>query len=164
MAVWPPPDVLDVVAALPRPEVRGVRWTTPEQWHITLRFLGECAEGVAMDALARVDVDAADATLGPETGRFGRRIVHVPVAGLDDVAAAVAAAFDGVGADPEDRPFHGHLTLARGRARGRAAPDLRPLCGVPVHAAWRPNDLVLVRSTPGSGAHHYDTIATRALE
>ena len=40
IAVWPPPDVVEQVAALPRPPVAGLRWTEPEQWHVTLRFLG----------------------------------------------------------------------------------------------------------------------------
>ena len=48
VAVWPPDDVIDVLADLPRPEVAGVRWTTRGQWHVTLRFLGH---------VATVDVD-----------------------------------------------------------------------------------------------------------
>jgi 2'-5' RNA ligase len=39
------------------------------------------------------------------------------------------------GEPPEDRPFRGHLTLARvGRGAGRV--DLRPLCGTAIGAAW----------------------------
>ena len=38
--MWPPPEVVARLAALARPTVEGVRWTTPEQWHVTLRFLG----------------------------------------------------------------------------------------------------------------------------
>jgi 2'-5' RNA ligase len=43
VAVWPPNDVVDVLADLPRPDVAGVRWTTQGQWHVTLRFLGQVA-------------------------------------------------------------------------------------------------------------------------
>jgi 2'-5' RNA ligase len=41
VAVWPNEEVTARIAALDRPEVRGLRWTTPDQWHVTLRFLGQ---------------------------------------------------------------------------------------------------------------------------
>ncbi|MER3453020.1 MAG: RNA 2',3'-cyclic phosphodiesterase, partial [Acidimicrobiia bacterium] len=44
VAVWPPEEVLDVVAKLPRPGVVGLRWTSREQWHVTLRFFGSVPE------------------------------------------------------------------------------------------------------------------------
>ena len=163
VAVWPPEDVLDAIAALPRPEVTGIRWTSPQQWHVTLRFLGECDEALASAALDQVDGEGAIATMGPSTDRFGHRILHVPVHGLDRIAVAVAAAFAGVGRDPEERAFRGHVTLARAATQGRRGPDLKPLCGVPVSASWEVDEIALVRSTPTGGAHRYDTIATRAL-
>lgn len=47
VAVWPPPGavdelgraLVDVRAAVPQ-----LRWTIPEQWHVTLAFLGEVAD------------------------------------------------------------------------------------------------------------------------
>ena len=33
VAVWPPDDVVAELAALPRPDQPGLRWTTPDQWH-----------------------------------------------------------------------------------------------------------------------------------
>ena len=41
IAAWPPSAVLDALDALPRRDVAGVRWTTREQWHVTLRYLGD---------------------------------------------------------------------------------------------------------------------------
>ena len=32
MAAWPPPDVVDALAALDRPDLPAVRWTSPEEW------------------------------------------------------------------------------------------------------------------------------------
>ena len=53
VAVVPPDDVLEAVAALPRPVEPGVRWTRPDTWHVTLRFLGDRVdEGAAVAALA----------------------------------------------------------------------------------------------------------------
>ena len=42
LAVWPSPEVVDVLRALPRPDTPGVRWSTEDQWHVTVEFLGEC--------------------------------------------------------------------------------------------------------------------------
>ena len=52
IAVWPPPVVLDAIARLPWPAVEGVRYTTRDQWHLTLRFLGNADIDEAQQALA----------------------------------------------------------------------------------------------------------------
>src|SRR4051794_16312682 len=108
VAVWPPEDVLDAIAALDRPDTPSVRWTGREQWHITLRFLGE-VDGPPEDLLEPLAALApAPVTFGPTTERLSGRVLVIPVHGLDDLATAVA--------DPaQTRPFHGHLTLARAR-------------------------------------------------
>ena len=41
VAVWPSADVIEALCALRRKDERGVRFVRPENWHITLRFLGE---------------------------------------------------------------------------------------------------------------------------
>lgn len=148
VAVWPPADVVASLAALPRPDVAGLRWTSPEQWHVTLRFLGEAGAEEAVAAFRAIEAPGeVTAELGPVTGRFGRRVLHVPVGGLGQLAAATVAATAGVGEPPPDRPFAGHLTLAR--ARDRRGVDLRPLSGVPVGGRWPVEELTLVASRLG---------------
>ena len=66
----------------------------------------------------------------------------VPVAGLDGVAESVMALTAALGQPADFRPFHGHLTLARGR-RGI---DLRPLAGTPFSAVWPVDEVTLVAS------------------
>ena len=145
VAAVPPAAVLDRVAALSRPEVEGLRWTSRDQWHVTLRFLGRVTDvDAVLAALEPVALPQCEARLGPETGRFGRRVLHVPVAGLEDVAAAVEAATADVGEPPEDRPFAAHLTLAR--ARARRGIDLRPLTGTAIAARWTVDDVCLIES------------------
>ena len=145
VAAVPPAAVLDEIAALSRPDIEGLRWTSRDQWHVTLRFLGRVADvGAVTAALEPVSLPRCEARLGPETGRFGRRVLQVPVAGLGDLAAAVVAATAAVGEPPEDRPFAAHLTLARARApRGI---DLRALTGVAVSARWTVDDVCLMES------------------
>jgi 2'-5' RNA ligase len=145
VAVWPPAGVLDAVAALPRPEVAGLRWTTPDQWHVTLRFLGAVDDpAVVAEALSGLRAPPADVALGPVTERFGRRVLHLPVDGLDAIAGEVIERTAGIGAPPEDRRYHGHLTLAR--ARERRGVDLRRLCGTPIAGSWRVASVCVVRS------------------
>ena len=156
MAVWPTAEVVAAIASMQRPEVEGLRWTTEDQWHVTLRFLGEADIDHATAALSSVAAAPTTAVMGPWTGRFGRRIVHVPVAGVDEVAAAVAVAFG-----PEERPFNGHLTLAR--ARDRRGVDLRPYCDVPLAGEWPVDEVTLVASRLNPKGARYEVVGRVAL-
>jgi len=162
VAVWPPDDVLDLIAALPRPDVEGLRWTTRDQWHVTLRFFGSAEVEDALSALSRVSVAATSAVLGPETGRFGKRVLHVPVAGLESVAEAVVRATKKVGRPPEPRPFKGHLTLARARDRRRGV-DMRPFVGTTVSAEWPVTEVCLVESRLDPKGAQYEVVETVLL-
>jgi 2'-5' RNA ligase len=156
VAVWPPDAVLDQVAALERAVIDGVRWTTRDQWHITLRFLGPAEVATVQSALAGAVVERATARLGPAVGRFGHRILHVPVTGLERVASSVIAATCDIGRPPDDRPFAGHLTLAR-VAKG-AQVDLRRLAGAPVAARWEVTDVCLVQSHLSRAGSRYEVL------
>ena len=168
MAVTPPAPVMALLRELDRPEVPRLRWTTPDQWHVTLRFLGEVdppgpvAAGLAgvPAGLAAVGAPGVEAVLGPSLAWFpGRQVLQVPVAGLDALAGAVAEATAPWGPPPE-RPFAGHLTLARmrGRARGPAR-----LAGTALSAAWPVDRVELVSSTMASGGSRYRTEASVVL-
>ena len=157
VAVWPPEEVLDRVAALERPAVTGLRWTRRDQWHVTLRFLGNVPDPAPLvEALTGLVLPAAHAVLGPGVDRFGRRVVHVPVAGLDAVAAGVVGATAALGQPPEDRPFHGHITLARVADRARV--DLRPLTGTAVGGEWRVEAICLVESRLSPKGARYEVL------
>jgi RNA 2',3'-cyclic 3'-phosphodiesterase len=145
VAVELPPDALDLLDGMSRPDVEGLRWTTREQWHVTLRFLGSVDDvPPVVGALGSMRVAATAAVLGPQVSRFGQRVLHVPVAGLDDVAAGVVDATAGIGKPPDDRAFTGHVTLAR--VRGRRRVDLRPFVGADVSATWAVGEVCLFAS------------------
>jgi 2'-5' RNA ligase len=116
--------------------------TAPERLHVTLRFLGEVPASSwtwPVSAGAGV-VGPVVARLGAATATFGRRssVLHVPVAGLEGLAAVV---------DPAPaRPFTGHLTVRRGR-------DVGSLAGAAVPEAartpWPVDEVTLVVSSGG---------------
>ena len=160
VAAWPPPDVVEVLARFDRPPADGLRWTTLDQWHVTLRFLGSVDDvDAVVEAVSPVAAvsDPVEARLGPATARLGRTILVVPVAGLGPLADVVIAATADLGTPPEDRPFLGHVTLARGKRR------LPPsVVGVPIEATWTVTELSVVASdTRPEGARYTDVARVR---
>ncbi|MGI8983904.1 MAG: 2'-5' RNA ligase family protein [Acidimicrobiales bacterium] len=159
VAVWPPDEVLDRVAELPRPAVEGLRWTAREQWHVTLRFLGPVADlGPVGAALTGLDAGRGPITahLGPAVTRLGRRILQVPAVGVDAVAEAVVGATAHLGTRPDDRPFRGHLTLARLAKEARV--DLRALTGAPIQTEWEVGSVCLVESRLSPAGARYEVL------
>jgi RNA 2',3'-cyclic 3'-phosphodiesterase len=168
VALVPPADALDELAAAVDAlrATPGLRWTRPEQWHVTLAFLAEVDERTRealTPRLERVAHRHAPPTLAlAGGGRFGRQVLWTRVDGdraaLRRLADAVRAAARRCGLPFDARPCRPHLTLAR--ARGPAT-DLAPLAAALDGFAGRPwsaSDLHLVRSVLGAGpgrtAHH----------
>ncbi len=169
-AVWPPDEVVALLASFPRSELRDVRWTTPAQWHVTLAFLGDVAQSLIDSlgsALAKAMAELPgpfEVRLGPATQQLGRSVLCVPVSGLDALAAATRAAFaevlsyndGGHGSGNEQALFRGHLTIARARGGHRVPASL---VGVPVKSSWTIEAVCLVRSELEPRGARYTTIA-----
>ena len=166
MGVRPPDAVREVLGTVPRWEDPAFRWTSPPQWHVTLRFLGSVEEHEVaglVAALARVAAQEPprEARLGPETTRLGRGTLVVPVTGLDEVAAAVEVATAGVGRPLSGRRFTGHLTLARGRGR---RPVPAKAAGLPLSATWMVDELALLSSRLHPDGARYEDVERFPLE
>lgn len=166
-AAWPPSEVVAVLSSLDRPVLDAVRWTTPDQWHVTFAFLGNVARsriddvGAALVGATSLLTGPPEAVLGPTTERVGRSILCVPVRGLDDLAVAVRRGLRSVAPDADlDRPFDGHLTLARARGR-RAMPASR--AGAPLVARWHVRDVGLIRSELSPSGARYTTLLSAAV-
>jgi 2'-5' RNA ligase len=155
VAVWPSEDAVEELRALRRKDQRGVRFTTPEQWHVTLRFLGDADPDRVGAALDDAFLPECVARLGPGVDVKGERTVLVPVEGVDELAAEVARVTALIG-EPVRPQFLGHLTLAR-LARGATPP---PIVGAYVAAEWPVHEVALVRSRLGPEGSRYDTLAT----
>ena len=172
VALVPPADALDELAAAVDAlrATPGLRWTRPEQWHVTLAFLAEVDDRTRealTPRLERVARRHAPPTLAlAGGGRFGGQVLWTRVDGdqaaLRRLADAVRAAARRCGLPVDTRPYRPHLTLARTLARARdPATDLAPLAAALDGFAGRPwsaSDLHLVRSVLGAGpgrtAHH----------
>jgi 2'-5' RNA ligase len=118
LAVQPPPEILDAIAALPRSDEPGVRWSGRERWHVTLRFMGAADPDEVLRALDGCSLPRAHASVGPRVRRLGRGAIVAPVDGLDELAGKVQEATSTIGEPVDPRPFTGHITLARLRRRG----------------------------------------------
>lgn len=162
VAVWPAPGVVEALAALPRPDFASARWTTEDQWHVTVRFFGELApEAIsgactALAAAARSLPGPIIAKGGPGTRFLGPGLLVWPVEGLGGAAAAVAHATTGTGQAVPERPFFGHLTLARAR-RGADLRQARHLLA-PLATSWPVTELSLVESVLHPGGARYRAV------
>jgi RNA 2',3'-cyclic 3'-phosphodiesterase len=153
IAVWPPEEAAAELTALHRKDQRGVRFVSPENWHITLRFLGDAHPGEVIDALASTVFAPARARLGPAVDVIGERALVVPVDGLDALAATVNERTKALGEPPRKR-FVGHLTLARVKPN---VPMPRVL-GALVSAAFDVDEIALVQSRLDPQGARYETI------
>ena len=123
-----------------RQRTAPVAWVRPENFHVTLRFLGDRDPAQLDRARAALDVVAGGVVpfgvtvsgLGSfPPGRPPRVIwagVTVGAAGLGALAARLEAELARRGLGGDGRPFHPHVTL--GRARGdRSVPELAGALG-----------------------------------
>lgn len=161
VALTPPADVIATLRASTsalRELAPELRWTRPEQWHVTLTFLGDVDDHTATGLTGRLGRAASrhpslSLSLGGG-GRFGNRVLWTAVCGdrveLRRLADSVRAAARRCGLPVEQRHYRPHLTLAR----SDGTTDLRPLVA---HLAtfstrpWLATRLSLVHSRLGAG-------------
>jgi 2'-5' RNA ligase len=99
----------------------GARWVDPENYHVTLRFIGDIDDALAREIayeLARVKRRGFELRLDGLSSFGGRKpravIASVPpIAPLIELQAEHERLLQRVGLDPEGRKFTPHVTLAR---------------------------------------------------
>ena len=99
----------------------GARWIDPENYHVTLRFIGDI-DGVAANEIAsllfrinRKPFEVALQGLSSFGGRKPRAVVAsvVPSRPLIELQAELERLMQRIGLDPQGRKFTPHVTLAR---------------------------------------------------
>jgi 2'-5' RNA ligase len=165
VAIPLPEDVRERLAALQerlRPARADVKWVEPGLMHVTLRFLGDLADGArpaleaglraAATGAAPIDLEARGLGAFPASG--APRVVWAGLAErepgrLAALASAVEGAAAAAGFPPETRPFTAHVTLGRAKSPRNAAALRALLAGAGGDAgagAFRMEAFVLYRS------------------
>ncbi len=119
LALPVPEPVADRLATL-ETDVPGAAWRLPEQYHLTLRFLGEVDNATARD----IDLECGRIVAAPfelalkGVGSFGGREPSALWAGVAEsppllqLAHAIESAVRRAGLAPEGRRFKPHVTVA----------------------------------------------------
>lgn len=148
------------------------RWVPPENWHVTLKFLGRTwprLQTMVEDACREVSAQAAPFEVGLDgLGVFpGPSRARVLWAGLEDPAggmAGLAATIDErLASDfpPEKRGFTAHLTVARFNPPVPMREHAEELAATRVDASpSRIDHLVLYRSHLSPRGARYEPLAT----
>lgn len=115
--------------------IPGARWVAPENYHLTLRFVGNVDTDIAEDvdnALLRIDAEGVTVDLD-SIGWFGTKkrpttIVAKAVKSpeLLHLQRKIESAMVRIGLGPDERKFMPHITLAR--LKGTTMMDVEQYC------------------------------------
>lgn len=171
LAISPPDEVRHaLVEQLSGLRIPG-RLVPPQNWHITLRFLGEIDDVTRERYTAAIDQSSLGRSfvLGfDHLGAFPRPTKATVIwAGasrggerLFELAEIADLGAGDAGIPGEDRPFRPHLTLSRARPPVRAVELVEE---VELDVAWRVGAVVLFRTVPGRGGVSYEALESFPL-
>ena len=124
VAIDLPESTRQLLAALD-PHVRGVRWTDPAQMHLTLSFLGDVPDEPDLALREKLSVIEFGAFflsivgVGTFSAKVAPKIIWIGVGKahphLFQIHKRVQEAALAAGLEPELRPWHPHITIARCR-------------------------------------------------
>ena len=124
VAIDLPESTRQLLAAID-PHVRGVRWTDPAQMHLTLGFYSDVPDKIDLALREKLGVIKFGAFILPIVGvgtfsaKSAPKIIWIGVGKahphLFQIHKRVQEAALAAGLEPELRPWHPHITLARCR-------------------------------------------------
>jgi RNA 2',3'-cyclic 3'-phosphodiesterase len=167
------PEAVVGQLALMRGGVVGARWLEPEDYHITLRFVGDVGARTAHDIaetlgdIRRPKVFVRFEGLSWFGGDKPRAIVARVKAdpALMDLQAEQERRLRRIGVEPETRKYTPHVTLARLRGFAQAAvADYLAARGALVAEAFAAERFVLYSARDGTGGGPYVVEAAYPLE
>ncbi len=166
-----PPDVGQALSSL-RGGLPGARWIDPENYHLTLRFIGDVDDTIAhevADLLYKVKRNSFELRFDGVTsfgGRKPRAVVAAvqPTQALLEVQAEHERLMQRIGLEPEGRKYTPHVTLARLRdCSSHAVADYLSARGYFRTAAFRVSRFVLFSSRASIGGGPYVVEASYPL-
>ena len=124
VAIDLPESMLQLLAGLD-PHIRGMRWTDPAQIHLTLGFFGDVPQDIELKLREKLSAIQFGAFFLPVNGVGSFSAKGVPKIiwiglgkahpHLFQIHKRVQEAALAVGIEPELRPWHPHVTIARCR-------------------------------------------------
>lgn len=165
-ALWPSDPLRSALA----PRLRALqppgigRPQRPDQWHVTLEFLGAVPAGrVAAARMAAAQVRAAPSELRFDAVEYWRRpeVLCLVARGLPPPLGSLVEQLRGAlaaqGFETETRPFKAHLTLARKVQHPVRLPPFEPL-------PWPVDDFALVESVTDRAGSVYTPLGSWPLD
>lgn len=162
-AIEVPDDVGDALATY-RGGLSGARWIDVENYHVTLRFLGDVDEATAQEAayelgrVRRAPFDVAIEGLDAFGGDRPRALIArvAPSKDIAELQAEHERLIRRIGLPAEKRKFMPHVTLARLRdASARGVAEYLGLRGGPARLSFRAERFVLFSSRDSVGGGPY---------
>ena len=147
----------------------GARWIDPENYHVTLRFIGDI-DGVAANEIAallfrinRKPFDVALQGLSSFGGKKPRAVGAsiVPSRPLIELQAELERLMQRFGLDPEGRKFTPHVTLAR--LRDASNQDVADYLSVRGYFPTRVFTAAAIRAVLLAGVHRWRTLCGRGF-
>ena len=166
----PPVIRMALADALEPLDIPG-RLVPPENWHLTLRFLGSVDRPtfeIFARSLSRVESTSTFRIRMEGLGGFPRpESAAVVWAGITTASAMSLGALNEIaedaaqaaGLEPEDRPFRPHLTLSR----VRPPEGIGHLTDVELDLTWIADSVVLYRSHLDEGPAQYEPLMKFSL-
>lgn len=158
------PKEIGTALSMLRGGLPGARWIDPDNYHITLRFIGDIDDRLAheiaalLDGVRRRSFEVRFDELASFGGRKPRAVIAAvdPVAPLVELQAEHERLMQRVGLEPEGRKFTPHVTLARLRdSSSRDVADYLSTRGPVFGSAFRPSRFVLFSSRASTGGGPY---------
>jgi len=158
-----PSDVQNALSLL-RGGLPGARWIDPENYHITLRFIGDIDDRLAheiaslLDNVKRRSFEVRFSSLTSFGGNKPRALVVSvePIQPLIELQSELERLMQRLGLEPEGRKFTPHVTLARLRnASSRDVAEYLSTRGPLFGSSFRVSRFVLFSSRASVGGGPY---------
>jgi 2'-5' RNA ligase len=151
----------------------GVSWTKPENFHLTLKFIGEWPEQRVVElceSLREILVPALELSLGLAGAlppRGAARVLVVDLVGdverLVELAAEIDDRCHAVGVPREGRKYRPHVTLGRMRPPRRVERELFAAATPKASGSFRIAEFVLMHSALSPKGSRYTRVASFPL-
>ncbi|WP_122088934.1 RNA 2',3'-cyclic phosphodiesterase [Halalkalicoccus subterraneus] len=176
-----PDEFADRIASLQEEfaDAGGLRFTDPEQTHVTLKFLGETDEDRIAELETALETAVADTGIEPFEAEYGglgvfpsSEYISVVWLGVRAGSEAMARLHESieremvaVGFDPEDHDFTPHVTIARmNHAGGKALVQRLVRERDPTIGRTNVEEISLTESEPASDGPAHSTVSTVSLD